>query len=241
MKTSTLITDSSSPFACALAAEYAGRGQPVCLATATLTAKPDKNGLVRPESGPLFRHWLKTSPLSARSLVLACETVLGIPAVAVLCLDAFVLAEALAAGTELSGGAGMADLLGRCLDTAVKPVAYLAQDLLSRFHRTEGGTLCYVVRETDLPGSNSITGSGVHPSADILLAAGVTSATFSSFAESCARKAAAQTGLRVLLIKLEDADESANASWVAERLAEPASRTQSVRWLKAGSRGLFSR
>lgn len=241
MKTSTLITDSSSPFACALAAEYAARGQPVCLAAETLTAKPDKNGLVGPESGPLLRHWLKTSALSARSLVLACETVLGAPVVAVLCLDAFALAESFVERTEQAGGAGMADLLGRCLDTAVKPVAHLAQDLLSRFNRTEGGTLCFVIREADMPGANSTTGSGVSPSADMLLAAGVTSAAFSSFAESCARKAAARTGLRVLLIKLEDADENANALWVAERLAEPAARTQSVRWLKAGSRGLFSR
>jgi len=238
MNTSTLITDSSSPFACALADEYAGRGHPVCLATDYKTDGSDKNRLVRPETGPLLCQWVKTSSLSARSLVLACETVLGAPSVAVLCLDG--LAESLATGPSTATGLGMGDLLCRNLDTHIKPVAHLVQNLLSRFRKAAGGLLCFVIREIDCEVSTGITGSGAMPSQDIVLASTVTCAAFRALAESCARNATASTGFRVLLIKLEDADEATNARWLADRLAEQTTRTQSDRWLKAGSRGLIS-
>ncbi len=227
MNSCTLVTDASIPFAQILADTAASLGRQVCLADPALSGPPVAAGKSKAPALALGAGseartvpWVRSSPLSARSVILACENTGVKIRDAVLIFDGAALAA--------HGGAFDAAGCASVIDTLIRPYAYLTSALLERFRKQGEGTLTFVFRDIEAS----------HTDIGLAMAAGA----FKALAAETARFV--QTGVNPAvqsgLYALEGGMDGENAAWIMAKLSAPPSRGAQTRWVRAGSNSLFS-
>ncbi|MBQ9237820.1 MAG: hypothetical protein IJ191_00670 [Treponema sp.] len=191
--------------------------------------------------------WNRTSPISARSIVLETENAFAAFDAVVLYFDApFLSAEFTSCTVED---------VSHALDALIAGFQYVATESLARFlQKQRSGTVVFVLKThpslADAARSPSVRQSTIHPAGPLVAAA---QAAFSAFAENYAVLAADRRCASVVLVQTTaqsetGAQDASLAAWLADYLATNAEKNKSPArvvpvWIKAGAKsaGLFAR
>lgn len=122
----------------------------------------------------------------------------------------------------------------RCIDEYVRGYLLVSSEIIKYFRQQKAGFVIFAVRSQSSPEAKANIPVAVAESAFMRLA----EETAASFADGSRPD---DTGLQALLVKLDPSEDTSNIEWLSLQVtgAIPA-RTQ-VRWVKAGSRGLFGK
>lgn len=210
---------------------------------------PEKDGAVPvSENGYTSAVWNRSSPISARSLVLACENQFSSLDEAVLYFD-----EPLYASRN---GRLTAEDCAFKLDEMTAGYQYLALEILSRFEQkkrgangVKAGKLVFL-HKTNPSQSDAARSSSVRTQTEALSSPFVASAgaAFDAFAENLAALCAQRDDTLVVLVSFDAANETALrdntlSSWLcgyldaADELKSKPGAKQAVSWIKAGAKG----
>ncbi|WP_428770215.1 hypothetical protein V1L52_12980 [Treponema sp. HNW] len=183
--------------------------------------------------------WQRSSSLSARSFVLEAQTSLNKLTHAVLIFDTALYAKA---GDDFFTGTRS---LTEGIDLFIASYMYITRELIDRFKKTGGGTLCFVYKshpgKSDYIKLNARLKETVNPASPLLSAAGE---AFKSFAENTAASLSASP-TKSLLIEYASASGQAGEEETADYLfslpqmhsTEITAKTEkSVRWLRPGAK-----
>lgn len=225
-----LVCDKSIPFAAMVAGELRQRNAAVALACREDDLSSEGAERSSPAEVPVLSDlaWSRSSPLSAKTLLLEARNTIGGMDSALLVFDAQAFFASLVTGR---------DSISSILDDYIDGYVFLVQELASFFTREKRGRLFFALRvfppRSGLPGSPE-TVFAMAEAAFIRLAE-ETAAHFSS---------AGSIPVECPLVRLGDGDDTEDARWLAEKLSsrdstKNASRSGSPRWVKAGSRNLF--
>jgi hypothetical protein len=223
MSSCALISDSSIPFAVSLTGFLASSSRTPDFGFGLLSEPV----LDTPSSLPSTSiPWNRSSTLSARTAILEMKNKYSSFDRALLIFDTPAF-SGLFPDMEASSAI-------RCTDEYIRGYLLLVTELVKHFRRQKTGFMLFAVR-----GSSS-------PEAKVNLPVAVAESAFMRLAEETASSfvngaLSGDTGFQVLLVKLDPADDTENIDWLSLQLTgTPPARTQ-VRWVKAGSRGLFGK
>jgi hypothetical protein len=191
------------------------------------------------KSGLCTIEWNKSSPLSARSLVLQTLTIFGELDEAVLFFDE----EWFASKAEQMD----TEEISRCCDEMIAGYEFLALEILSTFKKRgdKKGTLIFLLKTTpsriDVVNFPSLN-NGLRPIASPLVSAGA--AAFASFAENLAAICDESSGAEIILVKDSSTSEGGFlrddevGKWLCGFLNSRQNEIfrgekKSVRWIKA--------
>ena len=227
MSSCTLISDSSIPFAVSLAdfLRTSSRGQDFGFG---LLSEPVSNAV---DSLPATSiPWNRSSTLSARTVILEMKNKYSAFDRAVLIFD-----------TPAFSGifpAPEASSMIQCADEYIRGYMLLVAEIVKYFRQQKNGFIIFAVRS---PSSQDSKGN-----VPVSLPVAVAESAFMRLAEETASSftngsLSGDTGLQSLLVKLDPSEDTENIDWLSVQLTgAPPARTQ-VRWVKAGSRGLFGK
>lgn len=194
------------------------------------------------KSGVVTIEWNKSSPLSARSLVLQTATIFGSMDEAVLYFDE----EWYASKAEQMNS----EEIARASDEMISGYQYLALEALASFQKREtsqgAGTLVFILKETpdrvDVVKTPALK-DGLSAIASPLVSAGA--AAFEAFAENLAAVCLDSIFVNVLLIRGSSDSEGfrrddETGRWLAEYLnsyeGKKSDGKKSVSWIKPGAK-----
>lgn len=225
-----LVCDNSIPFAGMVSGELRKKKVSVALACREESSPVQVNDRTASAGIPSLNEipWSRSSPLSAKTLLLEARNVLGGIDSALLMFDAQ------AFSSDATGNDSIPALLDAYIDTYV----FLVQEIASCFIRQKKGRLFFALRafppRSGVPGSRETAFS-------------LTEAAFIRLAEETAGYFGSIGSIPVAcpLVRLGDGEDAEDALWLAEKLAAPEStkgfgRAGSPRWVKAGSRNIFN-
>lgn len=223
MSSSILIADASCPVAVSLSESLRAKGAAVGLLSG-LTPLAE-SGLT----------WNRSSPLSARTVVLGMKNAFGPFDRAVLAFDA----------QSFSASASPDDATApvRCVDEYARGYLLLALEIAKAFKERRSGLLAFALKPSPPQAVGANIPLAVAEGAFIRLAEEI-AASFAAFRATGAersRSPAAPDGPHALLARFESADDAESVSWLTEQLLAPMPQRLSARWVKAGARGLFGK
>ncbi len=206
MSLSVLISDKSIPCAVSLAASFRATGASVALLSPGESAAPAPREMSPAGDARLAEpRWKRSSPLSARTVLLDVSNLFSGPDAAVVLFDA----------TALSAPLSAAESPSVIIDSLVTGYAHLARELCAAFDRRGGGRLVFVLtRGTSARGPAFEPGSAG-------LAVSLAEAAFSRLAEDTARWVAARgsRGFTCLLVSRGPAvTDERFVPWLASRV-----------------------
>ena len=186
--------------------------------------------------------WQKASPVSARSFVFEAQTALPKLTHALLIFDTLSYIKKIHVHDSQT--------LSSAIDELIASYMHITRELLGRFAKLGGGTLCFVFKpypENAKFGARKETVSSSH--AFVLAAA----SAFKTFAEQTAQSHALASDVDFVLCEEDPAAENDGetadfvfSALAAAETAKSAGKKQSARWLRSGSKfsvgwHLFSR
>jgi len=225
-----LVCDKSIPFAGMVAGELRNKNAAVALVHTAASGEAGSLEASSASAVPALHEisWTRRSQLSAKTVLLETRNTL-------LSLDnALLVYDAQAFISSLSGELESVPAL---LDDYIDGYVFLVRELASFFLHQKKGRIFFAIRpfpsRSVLPGSSE-TVFALAEAAFIRLAE-ETSAYFSS---------SGSTHVSCPLIRLGDGDDTEDAAWLADKLADRdtgklVSRGGSPRWVKAGSRNIL--
>lgn len=225
MSSCALISDSSVPFAVSLAESL--RSSPgVQDFRFSLLSEPASDPSA--SLGATSISWNRSSPLSARTVILEMKNNYSSFDRALLIFDTPTF-SGIFPDTESAS-------LIKCTDEFIRGYMLLVAEIVKYFRQQKSGFILFAVRS---PSSQDAKGT-------VSLPVTVAESAFMRLAEETASSfmngsLPGDTGLQALLVKLDPSEDTENSDWLSLQLTgAPPARTQ-VRWVKAGSRGLFGK
>ena len=182
-------------------------------------------------------EWNRSSPLSARTLILHAENNIGPIHEGVLVFDTY--------AATLDFPAFSADVCSRAVDELIAGYLFLTAELLARFSRNGGGRLVFMLREQPSLAETilmpSLKNKTDFSNASVL--SSVAAGAFKSFAENTAASYLSQQNIHCILTAVDPSiSYSAAGSWIFDYIGELESQKnnrspkQIVQWIKYGSR-----
>ena len=176
--------------------------------------------------------WQKASPVSARSFVFEAQTVLPKLTHALLIFDTLSYINKIHLRDSQSLSSGIDDLIASYM--------HITRELLGRFAKLGGGTLCFVFKPYSENAKFGARKEAVSPSQAFVLAA---ASAFKTFAEQTALSDAFASGIDFLLCEEDPAAENdgETADFVfsalsAAETSKSGGKKQAARWLRPGSK-----
>ena len=225
-----LVCDNSIPFAGLVAGELRQKNAAVALACREEDLASGKSERTAAAGIPVLTDivWTRSSPLSAKTMLLETRNMIGGLDSALLVFDAQVFLSSLVAGKDSASA---------LLDEYIDAYVFLVQELSLFFNRQKRGRLVFALRP--FPSRSGIPGS---PETVFAMA----ESAFVRLAEETAAhySSAGSVPVDCPLIRFGDGDDTEDARWLAEKLSsrdstKNASKSGSPRWVRAGSRNLF--
>lgn len=163
--------------------------------------------------------WNRSSILSAKTALLGAHNALSFLDTAVMVFDTPAIV-----GSRLSAAASSV-----IIDEFIKGYLLLVHEITSSFVAQKKGRFVFVLRPFSLSGKN--------------IPVSISEAAFVALAEETTSLFASHAlpALQTLLVRLETGDEAENLAWLVELMGQDTSTRNQVRWVKAGSRGLFGK
>lgn len=163
--------------------------------------------------------WNRSSVLSAKTVLLGAYNALASLDTAVMVFDTPVIVD-----SKLSAASSSA-----IIDECIKGYFLLAYEIASSFVTQKKGRIVFVLRPLSLNGKN--------------IPVSIAEASFVALAEETTSLFASHElpALQTLLVRLETADDTENLAWLVEQMRQGQSTRNQVRWVKAGSKGLFGK
>ena len=223
MSSCALISDSSIPFAVSLTGFLRSSPKGQDFGFSLLSEPAADTATASPSS---LIPWNRSSPLSARTVILEMKNAYSSFDRALLIFDTSTFFEIL---PDMDASSAI-----RCADEYIRGYLLLVAEIVKYFRQQKTGFILFAVRSSPSPEAKVSIPIAVAESAFLRLA----EETASSFASSSLQ---GDAGLQALLVKLDPSEDTENIDWLSLQLTgSPPSRTQ-VRWIKAGSRGLFGK
>lgn len=225
-----LVCDNSIPFAGMVAGQLRQKNASVALACREENQPTEGTDRAVTAGIPALSEisWSRSSPLSAKTLLLEARNVLGGMDSALLVFDAQAFYASVVTGK---------DSIPALLDEYIDAYVFLVRETASFFTRQKRGRLFFALRP--FPSRSGLPGS---PETVFALA----EAAFIRLAEETSVYFGTTGSIPVTcpLVRLGDGDDTEDALWLADKLASPESakgigRSGPPRWVKAGSRNLF--
>jgi hypothetical protein len=212
-----LVSDATVPYAVSLASSLKSAGMSVSLlgpvgAVSSAAIPPDVSLVV----------WNRPSRLSARTVQVAVKNAVSSLDCAIVMFDAQVFSASI---TDR-------DNLTEPVDSYVSGYLLLVRELCALFAKQGGGRLIIVHNEgKQAEGAARNLAVAVAESAFVRLGEELAAGVFDGL----------NPGLQVSLVKLDPADPAVTPEWFVSYLSAPAASRAPVRWIRAGSRGLFGK
>lgn len=249
MEKTILIAGKEIPEGSDFASGAALNGRNVVITSSSpATATADSAEQINEENGSYAVVWNRASPISARSLILACENKYDHLDEAVLIFD-----EPLYASKY---GRLSAEDCAVQLDDMIAGYQYLAMEILARFEQKKMGTedtrpgKLVFLHKTNPTMCDAVHSPSVRTQTESLSTPLVASsaAAFDAFAQNMAAVSAVREDAEIILVTCDKNNEAAQkdntlASWLCkyldtiDALKNKISAKQSVSWIKAGAKG----
>lgn len=222
-----MIADKSVPFAVSLAGALRSRDVSVALVS---DASGEESASAPSDSAGLADiPWNRPSTLSARTIPLAVKNRFGSLDQAVVVFDTPLLEAAFPPDDSLTPV--------RVADEYIRGYMLLVRELSALFAAQGKGRYIFALRVRDSTAERSAP-----PPANLPVS--VAESAFIRLAEETALSCGTSkdSAVQSLLVRMDNQDDSGNLLWLTEQLLTPAgNRSQAVRWVKAGTRGLFGK
>ena len=234
MKKTVLFAGKEYPAGSALASAAVNHNRNVVI---TVPAMVDEIKDSLETAGTTAATWNKSSSVSARSVILHAENAYQHVDEAILNFDTSWFAPNFKDMTP--------EICSKAIDSMISSYLYLTMEVISRFSKTEGGTIVFMLKtapgHADMVNSTSIKSENSNFPVGILPS--TAESAFKALAESIAAKYAEKNGIKVFLVKADhDTPDSHFAGWMFEYLdaiyvakAKNDPR-HAIQWVKVGSK-----
>lgn len=218
---SVLISDKNIPFSSVLAGVLRQKDVSVALLSSESSVANDHPVSAVSSSDLIEIPWNRPSILSVQTVLLEIKNSFHGLDQAVLIFDCPFFAE-----TEK--GTSSLDSV-RVAEELIKSFILLAGEITSYFSVMKKGRLVFVVRPLSVRGTN--------------IPVSVAESAFIRLAEETAAflSASGNPQLQSLLVRLESTEDAENAAWLVEQMDALVGVRRDIRWIKAGTRGLFGK
>ncbi|TAH54334.1 MAG: hypothetical protein EWM51_07205 [Treponema sp.] len=178
--------------------------------------------------------WNRSSVLSAETVPLEMKSRFGAFDALVLCFDTAAVRRSVS-GLEIPGSERMS--MVRAIDEYVRGYALLLAAVADTFKERQSGRFVFALRQPSKGEDQSDSRA-----LSVRFSAALAESAFVRCAEECASvcsEQAAWTGVHTLLLKFDAESEQEGFDQIASWLESANPKNQGVRWIKAGSRGIF--